>query len=162
MYKKLSAWSHFAPLLLDITRVFLKLTMVMLAPWSSRLFFFFLFVLMQTDCSLLAQTTAFPVKDLVKKLGAKNAPLFSGVSEILSAMTNEDSVQAMQKFKELENNGNASNRYFICRLNLVMGMYFRDHRAARKLVNDIMTRPSLQLTRRITIRLFPHLVGNTE
>src|SRR6266536_3852025 len=112
----------------------------MLAHWSRRLLFFILFVLVQTHSSLFAQSAPFSVSGLVKKLSARNAPLFSGVSEILSAITNEDSVHAMQKFKELENNGNTSNRYFICRLNLVMGMYFRDHRAPRKLVNDIMTK----------------------
>src|SRR5438046_2084785 len=105
-----------------------------------RLFSLLLFVFLQTNHSSFAQTAAFPVRDWVKKLSAKNAPLFSGVSEILSAIANEDSVHAMQKFKELETNGNASNRYFICRVNLVMGMYFRDHRAPRKLVNDIMTK----------------------
>jgi tetratricopeptide (TPR) repeat protein len=99
-----------------------------------------LFVLMQTNYFSFAQDTSYPIKEWVRKLSDKNAPLYSGVSEIVAAMANEDSMRAARTFNALADKGNTDNSYFICRLNTAMGMYFRDHRASRKLVNDLMTK----------------------
>jgi len=83
-----------------------------------RLFSLLLSVFLQTSHSSFAQSAAFSVNDDVKKLSLKNAPLFSGVSEVLSFLADKDSAHAIQKFNELENNGNPSNEYFTCRFNL--------------------------------------------
>lgn len=112
----------------------------MLATSCRRLLFFILFVLLQTENLLFAQSAAFPIKEWVKKLSAKNAPFFSGVTEILKAMAGQDSLHASEQFKKLEISGNPSNRYFVCRFSLVKAIYLRDHQASQKLVKDIMTK----------------------
>jgi tetratricopeptide (TPR) repeat protein len=112
----------------------------MLVRWSRQLLFFILFVLLQTEYSLFAQPSAFLLNDWVKKLSARNAPPFSGVSEIYSAMANEDSAHAVKYFKLLESKGDASNLYFVCRFNVAKATYLRNHGADRKLVKDLMTK----------------------
>jgi DNA-binding CsgD family transcriptional regulator/tetratricopeptide (TPR) repeat protein len=114
--------------------------MDMLATSSRRPLLFLLFVIWQTNYILLAQSAGIPVHDWVQKLSARNAPPFSGVSEILPAVVNDDSAHAVQIFRELENNGDASNKYFTCRLNVVMATYFRNRGASSKFVDNIMTK----------------------
>jgi hypothetical protein len=114
--------------------------MVMLATSSCRPLLLLLFVIWQTNYFLLAQPPGIPVHDWVKKMSAKNAPPFSGVSDILPAMANDDAAHAAQIFKELEDKGDASNNYFTCRLNVVLATYFRNHGASRKFVDSIMNK----------------------
>ena len=112
----------------------------MLATWSRRLVSLILFVCLQPGCSLFAQSANSSVNDWVKKLSSKNAPLWSGVTDVLPALANVDSSNAMEKFKEIENNGNSSNRYFTCRLNLAKAVYLREHNVPVKAVKGLMTK----------------------
>jgi DNA-binding CsgD family transcriptional regulator/tetratricopeptide (TPR) repeat protein len=112
----------------------------MLATRSHRLVLFLAFALLQADWCLFAQSNAFPVNNWVKKLSAKDAPPFSGISEILPAIANIDTASAAQLFKELGSTGPALNKYFTCRFNVISATYFRNHGAPAKFVQNIMTR----------------------
>jgi len=114
--------------------------MVMLVQWSRQLLFFIWFVLLQTSHYLFAQPSNFPANEWVKKLSARTAPPFSGVSDIYSAMAKWDSAHAAQYFNLLETKADGSNLYFVCRFNVTKATYLRNHGADRKLVKDLMTK----------------------
>lgn len=92
------------------------------AAKTNCLFIFIFFVFLQTNHLSFCQVPTYPIKEWVRKLEAKDAPVLSGISEIFPVL--KDSSRAVNLFNELEKKGNSSNPYFTSRLDLAKAVYF--------------------------------------
>jgi DNA-binding CsgD family transcriptional regulator len=99
---------------------------------TNRLLFFVLFVLSQTIQFSFAQPSSYPIKQWVKKLGAEDAPVLSGFTEIFPVVTAKDSSTAFELLNAIEKEGNASNHYFTCRLSFIKAVYANNARSSQK------------------------------
>src|ERR1700740_91495 len=84
----------------------------------AKISFFAICIFLQTNYFSFSQTPVYPIDECIKKLGAKNAPVSSGIGEALSALQGHDSAQGARLFNELEKKGGSSNKYFVARFAL--------------------------------------------
>jgi DNA-binding CsgD family transcriptional regulator len=84
-----------------------------------------LFVFLHSNYFSFSQTSSYPIKEWVKKLGDTRGSASSGVNEVLAAVKNKDSVEAFGIFNELEKRGNVRNNYFKARFDAAKMMWMR-------------------------------------
>jgi len=84
---------------------------------------FILFVFLHANYFSFSQTSSYPIKEWVKKLGDTRGSASSGVNEVLAAVKNKDSVEGFRIFNEVEKRGNVRNNYFKARFDAVKMMW---------------------------------------
>ena len=74
-----------------------------------------LFAFLLVNYFALSQTSSFPYRDLVKKLSDQKAPPMAGIGELLGALKDKDSSEAIHILNNLESKGNTTGSYFASR-----------------------------------------------
>jgi len=115
---------------------------------TNHLLLLILFVTLQTNHHCFSQTSSDPVDEWTKKLGEKNAPLLSGITELLTALKDKDSSEGTSLFDQLERRGSESNKYFIARLDIAKAWWMHNHR------NDTIRRSLKDLANKALIAAY--------
>jgi len=114
----------------------------MSATRTAILFASILLSFIPTSHLSFSQSPSFPISEWSKKLGAKNAPLVSGINDILTALKDKDSAEGARVFNELERKENLSDKYFVARFAMAKCWWLRGHLrgATTELIKDLTNR----------------------
>ena len=104
------------------------------------LFMFALHLFLQASNFCFPQSNSYPLSEWVKKLSDKSGPVNSGVVEVLTFLSEKDTLQVIVVLNELERKGATAGNYFTPRFNLLKASWLYNTRscASTVQVSDIM------------------------